>query len=51
MLVLDAATALDAKGGTGAQTEISMIKLAVARTGPVAVLCRSFDSIHCNRGD
>ena len=31
LLVLDAAAALDAKGGKGAQAEISMIKLAVAR--------------------
>ena len=31
LLVMDAAAALDAKGGKGAQAEISMIKLAVAR--------------------
>ncbi len=31
LLVLNAAAALDAKGGKGAQAEISMIKLAVAR--------------------
>lgn len=32
LLVMNAAEALDAKGGKGAQAEISMIKLAVART-------------------
>lgn len=32
LLVLDAAAALDAKGGKGAQAKISMIKLAVAST-------------------